>query len=960
MKLIRVLLTMLAFIYIWGNAGALAAAPALRVGIPMVNGYNEKDDEGYYSGYNCDYMQALAHYAGMRCVFVEGTWEQCLDWVQNGTIDVMPGLVKTTERQQRLDYGRLPMGTENTMLFLRNGTDSIQNFSNLGRDFRIGYLQQEYKSDYLPQLAAEEGFRYEEKGYTSMAALTADYRSGEVDGFLSDSMYHGYALAAARFDPESIYFVVQKGNDGLLRRLDMAADALNINDPHLLGRLSYQYYIQRYAAPLVLSNREKAYLQEKKILRVMVVPKEKPYAYFENHGFQGILAEFLNRLADDLGLAVEIVPADNDQEAFIRMGDGEADILLNVYSNYSWGDSHGLNISSPYMSVGYVAVTRRMGQLPEVPRVACLAGNFFTHAHVEPMYPDASQRLYFDTVDECLQAVSDGRADVTYVKNTVAQYNIWQGKYPDLMARGDTAFSHDVSVGVTQQADPRLLRILDKEINHLDANTMQNITNEALASLEQSKSLRSLLYTYPLHFLIGILTAAIIVCLLLFHMMRMRRRHMENVRQMAYEDSGTRLNNRHWLEKEGPKIAAELPERQQAGLSVVLFALHRMDILIGTYGRENVAVMLRKIGLALQRTGWVLALGARTGAGQLVCLCCEEKKDELEKYIWAIFKKHEYMTVGELSARISMQVGICYLGHPPLSIAQAMSCADLAAHEANPVRFFDASLKDHMAFNQQMESCMEKALAKGEFEVWYQPKYDIRTHSCIGAEALVRWRSSRLGFLMPGRFIELFERNGFVVRLDFYMLESVFRFQRQRLQAGLPIVPISVNQSRLHMTEEGYLEKMRQVLSRYQKVPAGAVELELTETAFMGFNDAQRVEALSIVGELQAMGFAISMDDFGSGYSDLSLLNALPMDVMKLDRTLLNASEDSERMQIVLAQVISLGTRLHMQVICEGIETVEQEQLLLANGCSCGQGFLYAKPMPEQDFKAFLTEHSKR
>ena len=145
---------------------------------------------------------------------------------------------------------------------------------------------------------------------------------------------------------------------------------------------------------------------------------------------------------------------------------------------------------------------------------------------------------------------------------------------------------------------------------------------------------------------------------------------------------------------------------------------------------------------------------------------------------------------------------------------------------------------------------MQAALTGGEFEVWYQPKYNIRTKACIGAEALVRWRSPKLGFLMPGRFIELFERNGFVVQLDFYMLEAVLQFQQQRLEAGLPLVPVSVNQSRLHITEEGYLEKMQRLLQQ-DGLPADTVELEITETAFMGFQGGQRAEALSIIASLQ-------------------------------------------------------------------------------------------------------------
>ena len=211
---------------------------------------------------------------------------------------------------------------------------------------------------------------------------------------------------------------------------------------------------------------------------------------------------------------------------------------------------------------------------------------------------------------------------------------------------------------------------------------------------------------------------------------------------------------------------------------------------------------------------------------------------------------------------------------------------------------------------------------------------------------------------MPGQFIDLFEHNGFIVRFDYYMLESVCQWQRQRLDAGLTVLPISVNQSRLHMNEEDYLSHMGKIANQYH-LPKGCIELELTETAFAEFltQPEQYKHALKIVDSLKELGFSLSMDDFGSGYSSLALLKMLPMDIMKIDRSLLMASESSKRSQIILDNVIKLGNSLRMEVICEGIDKPEQEQLLLRHGCSYGQGFLYAKPMPSEEFAAFMETH---
>ena len=340
---------------------------------------------------------------------------------------------------------------------------------------------------------------------------------------------------------------------------------------------------------------------------------------------------------------------------------------------------------------------------------------------------------------------------------------------------------------------------------------------------------------------------------------------------------------------------------------------------------------------------------------QLLCLTHPVTRDELSVRLAGLLRANEYLEVGSMLVRVPLKAGICYLGEPPMDIRAAINDADIAAHGEETVQFFSGSLQQETVLTTRMESLQRQALERQEFQVWYQPKYDLRTRRCIGAEALVRWQSAELGFLPPGKFIALFESNGFISDLDFYNLEQVMRFQREAAEKGLPVVPISVNQSRVHMREQGYLTRMQALIDRYA---TQGIELELTETAFDFTDYALREHSIAVVAALHAMGFAIDMDDFGSGYSDLSLLNQLPLDVMKIDRSLLLASEGSERMCIVLQQMIDLGHALGMKVICEGIETEAQENLLRRCGCEYGQGYLYGKPMPRAEFETFLQQHA--
>ncbi|MBP3197849.1 MAG: EAL domain-containing protein [Butyrivibrio sp.] len=252
---------------------------------------------------------------------------------------------------------------------------------------------------------------------------------------------------------------------------------------------------------------------------------------------------------------------------------------------------------------------------------------------------------------------------------------------------------------------------------------------------------------------------------------------------------------------------------------------------------------------------------------------------------------------------------------------------------------------------------MEKALANNEFKLWLQPKYDIRTHKVISAEALVRWDSPDMGFYTPAEFIDLFERNGFIMQLDYFILSQAFELQKKRRDKGLPIIPISVNQSGLHMNENGYIKNMMEIVKKYGS-PRDAIVLEITETAFVDYaTKSARNKSLSIVQKLKDMDFEISMDDFCTGYSSIAMLETFPIDEIKIDRAMLLSAEKSLKARKILQTMINLGKDLKVRVVTEGIETVEQEQMLLGMGCFTGQGYLFSKPLPRDRFSDFVNDN---
>ena len=267
---------------------------------------------------------------------------------------------------------------------------------------------------------------------------------------------------------------------------------------------------------------------------------------------------------------------------------------------------------------------------------------------------------------------------------------------------------------------------------------------------------------------------------------------------------------------------------------------------------------------------------------------------------------------------------------------------------------YDDSLRLELLREQQIIDSMEAALSGRQFEVYFQPKHEIIAGCITGAEALVRWNHPQFGFMSPGEFIPLFEKNGFISRLDSYVWDETCRYLMEWKAKGLPVVPISVNLSRANFNIPDLAERICRITDNYD-VDHSLLHLEITESAYT--DNPQQI--ISIIHQLRAMGFKIEMDDFGSGYSSLNMLSELPIDVLKMDMHFVQ-QKITDQHRSILSFIVSLSNWLNLITIAEGVETKEQLEYLKSIGCRYVQGYYYAKPMPAADFEVYLCrpEHA--
>ena len=269
--------------------------------------------------------------------------------------------------------------------------------------------------------------------------------------------------------------------------------------------------------------------------------------------------------------------------------------------------------------------------------------------------------------------------------------------------------------------------------------------------------------------------------------------------------------------------------------------------------------------------------------------------------------------------------------------------------------YYDDEMGSRRKYELALTTDMKGALSEEQFKVFYQPKYDLNTKKIIGAEALVRWLHPERGMISPGEFIPLFESNGFITQLDFFVWESVCKSLRKWLDEGKNPFPVSVNVSRIDIYNEALPEMLLGLISKYE-IPAKLFHLEITETAYV----KNQQQLIRMVNRLKKSGFIIEMDDFGSGFSSLTMLTEIPVDVIKLDMSLLTNRKKSDKSTSVLRFIINLSRELGIPVIAEGVETREDINYLKALKCKYGQGFFFSKPVAAEFYEKLMTDKDAR
>ncbi|MDB3511564.1 bifunctional diguanylate cyclase/phosphodiesterase [Clostridioides difficile] len=421
-------------------------------------------------------------------------------------------------------------------------------------------------------------------------------------------------------------------------------------------------------------------------------------------------------------------------------------------------------------------------------------------------------------------------------------------------------------------------------------------------------------------------------------------------KRIFYTDNLTKIKNQVAFENRAIEILHNASNKEYVLLNI---DIDNFKYINDTHGYEYGDKVLIIVAAVLSKTFNIKETCARIGSDNFVILA--KYRDSLLEDIREMITN---AIISELDMNVTQTISYCIgaylveidnLGYK--SINSIMDKANIA-HKVSKTRgisstvWYNENLLKQLQIENSIYNYMYKAIENEEFHMYLQPKFQISSLNVVSAEALVRWFSPELGFLSPDEFIPLFEKSGFIIELDFYMLKKACSFVRKTfMKKNQYTYPIAVNFSRVTIYQNSFYQRFLDTVKEYE-IPFKYIEIEVTESAFNEISQP----VISILEELKKLGFLISMDDFGSGYSSLSLLCSLSINGLKLDKSLLKETFNREKVYSIIQCIIEMSHRIGMSVVCEGIETKKDLEFLNTVKCDVGQGFYFSKPIEEKEF----------
>ena len=936
-----------------------AADKTVRVGW-FESSFNTTDKLGRRSGYAYEYQLKIASYTGWSYEYIQGSWSELMRMLIDGEIDLLSDVSYTEERSELMLFPELPMGAEEYFVFTApdNKDISLSDPATLNGK-RVGVNKGSIQVNLYRDWAERNGVSGELiEVTTSEDESLSMLENGELDAYVTADSFTNPERAAPVFKVGSsdYFFAVSNSRPDLLTELNSAMSRIQ-DENRFFNQHLFERYMKTAGAHAFLSPAETEWLAEHGKIRVGYLDNYLAFCAADSSGqLTGAMKDYLEKAETCLvngKLSFEPIAYTTVEAAIRAVENGEADCMFPI--NFSGYDSEksGVVMSPTILYTDIFAVVRQSDlnafSNKQYVVAAVNQGNVNYDAFLLDYYP-SWKKVYYETTEECLKAVSDSVADCVLVSGY--RYNNLSrlcNKYR--LTTFPTGVDLELCFAV-KKGNIELYSILAKAVNQIPSSAVNSalsyyITEDAKLTLGDFIADNLALAT--------LITGAVMLFIILLMVRSMRAEKRAKALIAATEtDALTGLYNRDYFFQYANRMRREHPDAPMDAIVMNIEQFHTVNALNGReFGDQVLRVLGNEIRLIAEETG---GIAGRFGADRFDLYCkheadCQAIFDRLQKKL--------DVTAPNASIRLRMGVMRWQKELEPIQMFDRArtACSMARGNFTQRLIVFDEKMRERELLEQRLMGDLRRALDEFEFEVHYQPKYDIQFDppKIVSTEALVRWHHPELGMIPPDKFIPMLERNGKIGEVDKYVWTQAARqVARWRAQFGVTL-PVSVNLSRVDIFDPELENTLEAILSQ-NGLEHDALKLEVTETAYT--DNAQHL--IQVVESLRGKGYTVEMDDFGTGYSSLNMLSAMPIDVLKMDKTFIQNIENNEKDTQLVALILGTAKSLNIPVVAEGVETESQMLMLKRLGCTIVQGYFLSKPLHPSEFETYLLKNIGR
>lgn len=917
------------------------------------------EEDGEFYGYGVEYLEKISEYTGWEYEYVKvENWKVAFDKLRNNDIDLICTAHYTEERAQEFIYSDIPFGYESTLLYTNENSDiSYQEYSAFN-GCKVGLLTESYSAEDFINYATQNNVEYDPVYYSSKAEMCQAVENNEIDLMAIGSRYGTADLQLVdRLAVNAFYCISNPTQKLLIEEIENILQQIMFDDPVFEGKLNQKYFghdALSHTPPY--TEEELSFIENLGTVKVKMLLNQKPSWYEEDGKIEGIWAEYLNVISEKSGIKFEMENGiyDEESENIYEELLAQNYLVLRTSKSMEHNNTEGMLLSSPLMDIEIAYIERQKSFVNDdfSEKVIAVASEL---AYVEPLLLAENptyQFEYYSDSESCLEAVKEQKASMAIVTALRASYLMQKPEYVDkLIQVPGVDYNNQIHI-VANENQEQLISIINKAIRHISQEEKEEIIAKELLMNSYELGFDDVWYQ-SWEWIVGII-CLVVILLIVYSIMtqkiaglRIEKKEYELLQKKTQLDEVTGLYNRTYFYE----MAKEMLDNAQEEMCIVVMDICHFKIVNELYGIHAGDTLLQEIAVYFKEFEAKHPMITARFMADHYYICMPKRVFE-EGILPKSFK------TSLEGVDVHVVYGVFWVDKNEETPINVMcDRAGLAVHGKSfayteYIHFYDHKEHKQLMLEQELEKEMEKALKERQFYIVIQPKYDPNTESIVGGETLVRWQHPIKGFMSPGDFIPIFEKNGFIIQLDYFVWEETCRLISKRKKEGKKNVPISVNVSRAHFYGCELMNKLQKLVTKYE-LDTKDLELEITESLCGEGAD----EIYSKIHELREHGFKIAMDDFGSGYSSLNMLKEMHLDILKMDLKFLEG--DGEKSHLILKSLIEMAQAMELKVVVEGVEELEQVEFLSQfKGCIL-QGYYYSRPIKIEEFEEKLEESIK-